>query len=62
METAQRRVPDEGAESPAEEFDTDVEAEEENENIKILKMLAKVGGKPKLEIRESECRGAHGLD
>jgi len=54
METAQRKVPDEGAESPVEESDTGVEAEEENENIKILKMLAKVGGKPKLEIHMYE--------
>ena len=50
MEAAQRRAPDEGAESSSEESEEDVEAEEENENVKFMKMLAKVGSKPKLEI------------
>jgi len=50
METAQRRAPDEGAESSSEESDVDVEAEEDNDNVKLIKMLAKVGSKPKMEI------------
>ena len=50
METAQRRAPDEGAEISSEESEEDVEAEEENENVKFMKMLVKVGSKPKVEI------------
>lgn len=50
METTQRRVPDEGVESSLEESDTDVEVEEENDNVKFINMLAKVGSKPKMEI------------
>lgn len=54
METAQRRAPDEGVECSSEESDADVEAEEENDNVKLIKMLAKVGRKPKMEIPMSE--------
>ena len=43
-------MPDDGAESSSEESDAVVEAEEENENVKFIKMLAKVGSKPKMEI------------
>eukprot|EP00253_Pinus_taeda_P018811 PITA_18811 len=50
METAQRRAPDERTESSSEESDEEVEAGEENETSKVLKMLAKVGSKPKIEI------------
>ena len=50
METTQRRAPDERTESSSEESDEEVEAREENEIAKVLKMLAKVGSKPKIEI------------
>ena len=51
METTQRRAPDDGAESSSEESDADVEeVEEDNETAKVLKMLEKVGSKPKMEI------------
>jgi len=50
VEIAQRRAPDEGAESSSEESNADVEVEEENENVKIIKILAKAGSKPKMEI------------
>ena len=48
-ETAQRRALDEGVESAA-EASSEEEEEEENETTKVIKMLAKVGGKPKVEI------------
>eukprot|EP00253_Pinus_taeda_P023587 PITA_23587 len=50
MEIAQRRAPDERTEISSEESDEEVEAGEENETAKVLKMLAKVGSKPKIEI------------
>lgn len=51
IETAQRRAPDEGAESSSEESATNVEeVEEDNETTKVIMMLVKVGGKPKVEI------------
>lgn len=49
IETAQRRTPDEGADSTKEES-SEEEEDEENETTKVIKMLAKVGGKPKMEI------------
>eukprot|EP00253_Pinus_taeda_P012323 PITA_12323 len=56
METAQRRAPGERTESSSEESDEEVEAGEENETAKVLKMLAKVGSKPKIEIPMYEGR------
>eukprot|EP00253_Pinus_taeda_P013296 PITA_13296 len=50
METPQRRTRDERTESSSDESDEEVEAGEENETAKVLKMLAKVGSKPKIEI------------
>eukprot|EP00253_Pinus_taeda_P012339 PITA_12339 len=50
METAQRRAPDVKTESSSEESEEEAEAGEENETAKVLKMLAKVGSKPKIEI------------
>eukprot|EP00253_Pinus_taeda_P021377 PITA_21377 len=50
METAQRRAPDVKTKSSSEESKQAVEAREENETAKVLKMLAKVGSKPKIEI------------
>lgn len=50
METAQRRAPDVKTESSSEESEEEVEAGEENETAKVLKMLAKVGRRPKIEI------------
>lgn len=51
METTQRRVPDDGAKSSSEESAIDVgEIEEDNETAKVLKMLEKLGSKPKMEI------------
>ena len=49
METAQRRAPNEGDASAVEQY-SEEEEEEENETTKVIKMLAKVGGKPKVEI------------
>lgn len=49
METAQRRTPDEGVASAAEESFQE-EEDEENKATKVIQMLAKVGGKPKVEI------------
>eukprot|EP00253_Pinus_taeda_P030391 PITA_30391 len=50
METAQRRAPDVKTESSSEASDEEDEAGEETETAKVLKMLAKVGSKPKIEI------------
>eukprot|EP00253_Pinus_taeda_P012243 PITA_12243 len=50
METAHRRAPDVTTESSSEESDEEDGAGEENETAKVLKMLAKVGSKPKIEI------------
>ena len=50
METAQRRAPDVKTESSSEESEEEAEAGEENETAKVLKMLAKVGSRPKIEI------------
>eukprot|EP00253_Pinus_taeda_P002204 PITA_02204 len=50
METTQRRAPDVKTESSLEESDEEDEAREETETAKVLKMLAKVGSKPKIEI------------
>lgn len=51
METTQRRAPNDGAESSSEGSAADVgEVEKGNEIAKVLKMLAKVGSKPKMEI------------
>lgn len=49
IETAQRRIPDEGDGSAKEESS---EEEEENKTTKVIKMLAKVGRKTKVEIPE----------
>lgn len=49
IEIAQRRTPDEGDDSAKEES-FEEEEEEANETIKVVKMLVKVGGKPKVEI------------
>lgn len=49
MENTQRRAPDEGDTSVAEES-SEEEEEDESEAIKFLKMLAKLSGRPKLEI------------
>lgn len=49
IETAQRRIPDEGADSAKEES-FEEEEEEDNETTRVIKMLAKVGGKAKMEI------------
>jgi len=48
METAQRITPDERDASAVEE--SYEEEEEENETTKVTNMLAKVGGKPNVEI------------
>lgn len=50
MEIAQGRTPDEGVASATEESSEEEEEEEENETIKVIKMLAKASGKPKVEI------------
>ena len=51
METTQRRASDDGADISSEESAADVEeVEEDNETAKVLKMLAKFGSKPKMEI------------
>ena len=49
IETTQRRTPDEGDDSNKEE-PFEEEEEEENETTRVIKMLVKVGGKPKMEI------------
>jgi len=49
METVQRRAPDEGVKSAAEEY-SEEEEEEEKETTKSIKMLAKIGGKQKAKI------------
>ena len=49
IETAQRRTLDEGDDSAKEEY-SEEEEEEENETTRVIKMLAKVGGNPKVEI------------
>eukprot|EP00253_Pinus_taeda_P032205 PITA_32205 len=48
-ETAQRRVPDEGDASVAEES-SEEEEEDESEATKVIKILAKASGRPKVEI------------
>lgn len=50
IKTAQRRAPNEGYESSSEESPTKEVVEEDNETTKVIKMLVKVGGKPKVEI------------
>lgn len=49
METAQRRVLDE-ENANAEEESSEEEEGEESETTKVLKMLAKASGRPKVEI------------
>ena len=49
MEIAQRRAPDEGDASAAEES-FEEEEEDESESAKFLKVLAKESGRPKVEI------------
>jgi len=53
METTQRRTLDEAVASVVEEY-SEEEEEEENETTKVIMMLAKVGGKLKVEIRVYE--------
>ena len=49
IETTQRRTPNEGVDSAKEES-FEEEEEEDNETTRVIKMLAKVGGKAKMEI------------
>lgn len=49
IETAQRRPPNEGDDSSSEES-PEGELDEDSETTKIIKMLAKLGGKPMVEI------------
>lgn len=49
IETAQRRELEEGVESAVEAYFKE-EEDEENETTKVIKVLVKVGGKPKVEI------------
>ena len=49
METAWRRAPDEGGASDAEESSKE-EEEQDNEAAKVLKMLVKATGRPKVDI------------
>lgn len=49
METAQRRAPNEGDVSAAEEY-FEQEEEDERKAIKVLKILAKASGRPNMEI------------
>ena len=49
IEIAQRRTHDEGVDSTKGESSQE-EEEEENKTTKVIKMLAKVGRKPKVEI------------
>ena len=50
VETTQRRAADGGIASADEEETTDEEAEEESEAAKVMKMLAKVSSRPKVEV------------
>jgi len=59
IETSQRRTPNEWDDSAKEEY-SEEEEEEENETTRVIKMLAKVGGKPKVEIPTYE--GSHNAE
>ena len=50
IETTQRRETDDGIASADEEETTEEEIEEESEATKVIKMLAKASGRPKVEV------------
>lgn len=50
METTQRRAPYDGIANVDEEETTKEEVEEESKAAKVMKMLAKVSRKPKVEV------------